>query len=140
MDDASRKEVAGARNRLNLSVQLISWSALSLVWIAWTWWVLPLAIAALFFTYRFAVQAAGGYGELVKSSFDIYNRTLLEKTGLLKEKDMFVPYERGRSLTMFVKRGKRPPTPDKDAEVESVAQAGRKFLGLLLRPPSDAGD
>lgn len=117
MDEGSRNEVTSARNRLNVAVKLFGWSALSLVWVVWAWWALLVASSGLLITYRLAVGAAGGYGELIKSSFDVCHRSLLQRVGLLKEGEAFVPYERGRSLTMFVRRGIRPaapPTPQID--------------------------
>lgn len=111
MDEGSRNEVTSARNRLNISVQFLAWSSVSLVWMVWAWWVLLVAIAGLLVAYTLTIGAAGGYGELLKSSFDVHHRALLQRVGLMKEKEAFVPYERGRSLTMFVKRGIRPPIP-----------------------------
>jgi hypothetical protein len=108
MDEGSRNEVTRARNRLNVSVGFLAWSGVSLVWMVWAWWVLLAAFTGVLIAYGLAVGAAGGYGELIKSSFDVHHRALLQRVGLITEQEAFVPYEKGRSLTMFVKRGIRP--------------------------------
>jgi hypothetical protein len=108
MDDGSRTEVTNARKRLNVAVQLLTWSVLILVWTWWAWWALVVSVVAAVIMYRLAVGAASGYGELMKAAFDVHHRALLNSVGLLKKDEGFVPHDRGRSLTMFIKRGIRP--------------------------------
>lgn len=108
MDEGSRTEINGARGRLNLCVQYFFWSVMFLVWLFWSWWAIPIALLGTFISYRLATSAANGYGELMKSAFDVHHRTLLQRVGLAKDDEGFLPYERGRKFTMFVRRNIRP--------------------------------
>jgi hypothetical protein len=108
MDESSRAEITASRSRLNGFVQLLGWLALSLVWVIWAWWVPAVSIVGLVIAYRGAASAASGYGELVKGSFDVYHRDLLQRVGLLENGEAGIPFERGRALTLFLRRGIRP--------------------------------
>jgi hypothetical protein len=80
LPEAVKAELSAARSNLNLNARLWLWSLLFLLWspIFEVWWPLPLGLVSIGLAYRWLVQAAQVYGDLLESTFDLYRLTLYE--------------------------------------------------------------
>ena len=77
-----KEEIAAARRALDTAVELLIWSGLAAVWLAFTWWPAIVVVAATAFSYWLAVRAAVTYGDLFEAAFDIHRFTLFQALGM----------------------------------------------------------
>ncbi|MBW4472563.1 MAG: hypothetical protein KME45_19655 [Stenomitos rutilans HA7619-LM2] len=106
-----KTELMEARARLNTMARVLVWSILFEVWTVWSWWAIPIGLLSAFLAYRWLLNAAAIYGDLVESAFDLH-RTALYKT--LRWKLPKTPTEEqasGRALTDYLWRGFTEPEP-----------------------------
>jgi len=106
MPEGAQKEIISARGRLDAAVRLVVWSLLFVIWSTWAWWwALPLAAVGTIWGYLRALEAAGVYGELLRTAFDLYRLELYE---LLRWPLPTTPAEEqrmGRELTSYLWSG-----------------------------------
>jgi hypothetical protein len=72
-------ELSEARTQLNTGARIWLWSVLFLVWTPFAWWAIPVSLISAYLSYRWTIDVAIVYGELIESVFDLY-RTLLYKS------------------------------------------------------------
>ena len=80
LPDAVKAELSAARDALNLTARLWLWGLLFLLWapVFCVWWPLPLGLVTAWLSYRWMLQAAQVYGDLLESAFDLYRFQLYE--------------------------------------------------------------
>ena len=80
LPDAVKTELSAARDALNLKVLLWLWGLLFLLWVPVfrVWWPLLLGLVTVWLAYRWMLQAAQLYGNLLESAFDLYRFHLYE--------------------------------------------------------------
>lgn len=71
-----RNDLAVARNELNTAARVWVWSLLFWIWSVWSIWALPIGFLSALFAYRWALEAAGIYADLLESAFDLYRFNL----------------------------------------------------------------
>jgi hypothetical protein len=71
LPDGDRQEVTQVRATLDSGVRIWIWSALSLGWAVWAWWIAPVALLSGWLAYRSMLAAAEVYGELIEAVFDL---------------------------------------------------------------------
>ena len=106
-----KTELTEARAKLNSMVRVWFWSVLFVFWGLWAWWAIPMSVISSVMAYRWIVDAAMIYGDLVESTFDLY-RTSLYKS--LRWKLPINPTEErktGQALTDYLWRGFTDPEP-----------------------------
>ncbi len=81
LPESAINELAAARADLDTAIRIGLWGGFFLVWSIWVWWAVPVAVLVIFLAYRSALGAAGPYGNLIESAFDMYRMTLYEKAG-----------------------------------------------------------
>jgi hypothetical protein len=109
-----KAELSSARASLNLNSRLWLWSVLFLLWtpIFGVWWALPLGVVSMVLVYRWLVQAAQVYGELLESAFDLYRFALYETlrwplpTNPAEERSL------GQGLTEYLWHGSERHSPE----------------------------
>ncbi|MDM8561299.1 hypothetical protein [Candidatus Parabeggiatoa sp. HSG14] len=102
----AKHELANARDNLDTMVRTWNWSLLFMVWSVWAWeWVIPLGLTALLITYRWILQAAQVYGQLVESSFDLYRFLLYNELHWPLPQNSFEEKKQGKQLTEYLWRG-----------------------------------
>jgi hypothetical protein len=112
MPENAQKEIVNARERLDAAVRLILWSLLFLLWSFWAWyWVIPLAVLGMAWGYWQALNAAGLYGELLRSAFDLYRFVLYEALRWPLPSNPASEHQIGRQLTDYLWRGSDGKTP-----------------------------
>lgn len=89
LPDSVRAEISEARNNLNLMARLWLWSLMFLLWTPIFWiglpiemravlmwvaqgWPIMLGSCSMVLTYRWTIQVALVYGDLLESAFDLY--------------------------------------------------------------------
>jgi len=82
MSEGTQEALTQARQRLNSAVRLFVWGLLFAVWTAWAWWALLAAVVVALAAYWGMLQAAGIYGDLLRSAFDLHRFALYEQVRL----------------------------------------------------------
>ena len=101
-----RSDVQEARANLNTAARVWLWGILfSIVWTIFAWWALPIGLATAWFAYRWSLEAARNYGELVDAAFDLYRQKLYEALRLPCPIDSEDEQAKGSLLTEYLWRG-----------------------------------
>jgi len=101
-----KKELAEARDKLDTAVRVWSWGALFLIWTYYAWWAIPVSIFAVLIAYRWILQAAKIYGQLVESAFDLDRFALYESLQWDFPDDFKNECEEGKKLTAYLFRNR----------------------------------
>ncbi|MBD3308979.1 hypothetical protein GF339_21410 [candidate division KSB3 bacterium] len=107
-----REEVSLARNNLDTAIHTWIWSLLFLVWGIWALWAIVVGLVLTFFSYRWILQAARIYGQLVEASFDIHRFALYESLHWPLPTNPAEERPRGKQLTAYLWRGSEEPKPE----------------------------
>ncbi|RZB13796.1 hypothetical protein StrepF001_42230 [Streptomyces sp. F001] len=79
LPDDARTELVQARSVLDRATRTWLWGALFVVWAPWTWWAVPIAVVVPALAYYGGVLGAAGlFGELTGSAFDLYRFRLYD--------------------------------------------------------------
>jgi hypothetical protein len=105
LPDSARSEISAARSRLDTAVRIEILGALFLIWTIWAWWAGPIGILIIFFAYRWALSAAGVYGDLLESAFDLYRMKLYETLHWPLPERTDCEQQQGQQLTEYLFRG-----------------------------------
>ncbi len=108
LPDVLRKLIDRARANLNESASLLIWSILSLIWLCWKWWWALLSLPVACLAYRSMVLAAGTYGDLIRSSFDLYRFDLYKAVHWPLPSSPKEEKEAGKNLTWYLFSGQPP--------------------------------
>lgn len=114
LPDAVKAELSAARDALNLAVRLWLWGLLFLLWapVFWVWWPLPLGLVAVWFAYRWMLQAAQVYGDLLESAFDLYRFQLYESLHWPRPTTPAEERDFGKGLTNYLWHGSEQGFPE----------------------------
>lgn len=115
----TQETLAQARQKLNSAVHFFAWGALFAVWTAFAWWAILVALAVSVAAYWAALQAAGTYSDLLRSTFDLYRFNLYEQARWPLPPSPTGEKDHGEELSEFLFRGTadgdvRFTHPDKD--------------------------
>lgn len=111
LPESATKDLTAARASLDASVRTCLWGLLFLVWSVWAWWAVPAGVATVLLAYRSAMAAAGTYGSLVESAFDVYRLDLYKKAGWSEPpKSIAEQIEWGKKLTKYFWRRSQAPS------------------------------
>ncbi|MEO0885202.1 MAG: hypothetical protein AAFY54_04620 [Cyanobacteria bacterium J06648_10] len=118
LPDAVKGELSEARDSLNSTARLWLWGVLFLLWspIFQVWWPLPLGLVVAWLAYRWMVQAAQVYGELLESAFDLYRFQLYEGLHWPRPKTPAEERDFGKGLTKYLWHGSDQRFPKFTAE------------------------
>lgn len=104
--DHVRQEIGAARGSLDSAVRGFLWSGFLLVWLVFSWWVIPLSLFGCLLAYMRMLATSATYGELVKSAFDTFHRDLFLQIGWIESRAAPLEFPKaGEELTVFVRRG-----------------------------------
>lgn len=106
----TRDDLSAARSALDIGARSFLWGGLFAIWTFWSWWALPLTVAALLASYAWMMSAADEYGELLESAFDLFRFALYKSLCLAPPADSSAEPALGRLLTEFLWRGDVPAT------------------------------
>jgi hypothetical protein len=112
LPDVSRQDISAARARLYLSAQAWTCAVLACAGVIWSWWALPLGIAAAAVIYYWPILGtARAYCDLVGAAYDVHRRLLYDA---LKWPHPANPAEEralGTRLTLYLRAGSRDTAP-----------------------------
>ncbi len=102
LPESAQKELTEARAELNLGARVWLWSLLFLIWSIWAWWVIPVSLLAALLTYRWMLDAAANYGDLVEATFDVYRAELYKAVRWSLPTDSDDERQKGREITQYL--------------------------------------
>ncbi len=111
LPDGVKQELGEARSALDAAVRTWLWALLFLVWAVWAWWAVPAGLFGALFSYRWAVVAAGAYGELLESTYDLHRWTLYEALRWPLPRNPAEEKATGEAVTKYLRRGSDRPAP-----------------------------
>ncbi|MEQ4716028.1 hypothetical protein [Nonomuraea sp. B19D2] len=111
MPEEARKELIGARERLDGQITAWMWGVAFLVWTPWAWWAAPVGVAAAGVAYAGALRYAGALGDLQESAFDLYRGALYTHLRWPLPEDAATERETGRVVSAYLWRGSQDPLP-----------------------------
>jgi hypothetical protein len=106
-----KAELTEARSRLNAMVRIWVWSVLFLGWGIWAWWAIPIGLISAFVAYRWILDAAVIYGDLVEAAFDLYRMSLYKSLRWKLPTNPTEERQMGQALTDYLWRGFTEPEP-----------------------------
>ena len=106
-----KTELTEARSRLNAMVRIWVWSVLFFGWGIWAWWAIPIGLISAFVAYRWMLDAAVIYGDLVESVFDLYRTSLYKSLRWKLPTNPTEERQMGQALTDYLWRGFTEPEP-----------------------------
>jgi hypothetical protein len=107
LPDTLRQSINMARGKLNESARLLIWSMLFLIWLVWQWWAI-LSLPIAWIAYRGMISASGVYGDLIRSSFDLYRFELYKSLCWDLPQKPADEENYGKALTTYLFRGYVP--------------------------------
>jgi len=110
LPDAVKKDLQEARTDLNTAARVWFWSILFcgwsvLGWSLWATWPVILGIPSAWFAYRWAIDAARIYGELIEAAFDLYRHLLYQSIRWNLPPEPEIERRVGADLTRYLMRG-----------------------------------
>lgn len=100
-----QETLSQARQKLNGAARLFAWGLLFAVWVVWAWWAVPVALVVAAAAYWGMLHAAGAYGDLLRSAFDLYRFTLYEEVRWPLPQAPELEVVMGRRLSEYLFRG-----------------------------------
>jgi hypothetical protein len=114
-----RDDLSAVRDALDIGARSFFWGGLFVAWTPWSWWAIPVAIAALLASYAWMVNAAGQYGETLEAAFDVFRFSLYKSLNIDLPVDVAHEVAHGKRVTAYLWRGVGDftftKTPSKDA-------------------------
>jgi len=111
LPDHVKRELAEARDHLDSTVRIWTWSALFIIWTIWTLWAVPVSIVGMWLAYRWIFQAAKTYGQLVESAFDLHRHLLYKSLRWPLPENPADEKQDGEKLTAYLFRGSDKSDP-----------------------------
>ncbi len=102
LPESVQKDLTEARAELNLGAQVWLWSLLFLIWGILAWWAIPVGLLAALLTYRWMLDAAANYGELIEAAFDIYRFELYKSLHWPLPTDSDDERQKGLEITQYL--------------------------------------
>jgi hypothetical protein len=110
LPDGAKNEISAARNGLDAGARVWLWSVLFLAWTVWAWWAALVAVLTAFLAYRWMLNAAETYGDLLESSFDVHRITLYKALRWPFPPNASEEHAYGKQLTQYLSRGSDCPS------------------------------
>jgi len=112
LPDEVRKELQESRSQLNTAARVWLWSLLFLFWTVWAWWVILFALLSAVFAYRWMLNTAETYADLLESAFDLHRIALYQSLRWSLPANPAEELQMGRQLTEYLWRGSNQTKPD----------------------------
>jgi len=104
LPEAVQKEVARSRQNVDRSVQIFTWAVLFVFWGFLSPWAMIIALILAIAFYRSILQTAGAYGEILKSSYDLFRFKLYDAAYWPKPESPATEIHSGQALTNYLHR------------------------------------
>jgi hypothetical protein len=105
MPGDATKALVGARENLDNTTHVWMWSFLFMFWGVYAPWAVPIGLVFTFMAYRWMLQSAEIYGQLVESAFDVHRKSLYESLRWPLPANPSEEHKMGEKLTAYLWRG-----------------------------------
>ena len=104
-----RRDLTAIRENLLVMAEVWGLGMLSVIWVIWSWWALPVALVWMLGAYRLTLSIAMAYADMIESAFDLYRRDLYTAVDWpFPEEKGDAEIAAGKQLTEFLWRGILP--------------------------------
>jgi len=100
-----KEEISKARKNLDETVHIWTWSILFLVWTYFSIWTIPIAFFFAWLSYRWMLDAATIYSQLIESIFDVHRKLLYEALRWPLPLNPADEREQGKKLSVYLWQG-----------------------------------
>jgi hypothetical protein len=122
LPESTKQELTGTRNGLDRAAIIAFWGGVGLVWTAWTWLAIPIALITVHFAYASMLRAAATYGDLLVAAFDVHRRSLYNGLRWPLPSDPASELATGHEITQYLWRGSSKSVPQfTSAQTEDAA-------------------
>ncbi len=105
LPNETQNALSAARGQLDGAVRLFLWGALFVLWTFWAWWAIVAALAMVLIAYWAMLQAAGVYGDLLRSAFDLHRSKLYQAVRFPLPETPQDEVNQGQRLSEYLFRG-----------------------------------
>ncbi|WP_069472620.1 hypothetical protein [Candidatus Marithrix sp. Canyon 246] len=105
LPESVKTELTTARANLEATARIWLWGLLFLVWTIYSYWAIAISIITIILAYRWMLQAAATYGQLIESSFDLYRHELYKQLRWKLPSNAAEEKQQGKDLTSYLWRG-----------------------------------
>ena len=105
LPESVKTELTTARANLETTARIWLWGLLFLVWTPYTYWAIAISIITMILAYRWMLQAAGTYGQLIESSIDLHRHLLYKQLRWKLPTNPVEEKQQGEKLTAYLWRG-----------------------------------
>ncbi len=105
LPESVKTELTTARANLETTARIWLWGLLFLVWTPYTYWAIAISIITMILAYRWMLQAAGTYGQLIESSIDLHRHLLYKQLRWKLPTNPVEERQEGEKLTAYLWRG-----------------------------------
>jgi hypothetical protein len=102
LPDNVRKDIQEARTELNTGARIWLWSVLFTLWGVLAWWAVPMGLLSALFAYRWMLNTAATYGDLVEATFDLHRTQLYKALRCPLPKDPKDELKKGSEITSYL--------------------------------------
>ncbi len=105
LPEQARQDVAAAWADLSGTARLVFWALLGMVWGAWAWWALPVALGLAWAGYRLVLEATDVFATQVEITFAVHRFALYDALGLQRPTTAEEERQLGAALTAHLWQG-----------------------------------
>jgi hypothetical protein len=105
LPESVKTELTTARANLETTARIWLWGLLFVVWTPYTYWAIAISIITMILAYSWMLQAAGTYGQIIESSFDLYRHQLYKQLRWQLPTNPVEERQQGEKLTAYLWRG-----------------------------------
>jgi hypothetical protein len=102
LPDSVKTELTEARTTLNIGARIWLWSVLFLIWTPLAWWAIPTGTLSAYLSYRWLLNSAIIYSDLLESAFDLYRFELYKSLRFALPKSSQEERQLGEQLTAYL--------------------------------------
>jgi hypothetical protein len=100
-----KTELSTARENLETTARIWLWGLLFLIWTPYTYLAIAISLITMLLAYRWMLQAAATYGQLIESTFDLYRHNLYKELRWKLPSNALEEKQQGEKLTAYLWRG-----------------------------------
>jgi len=109
LPERTQGELVAVRQELDNAALVWLWGLLFWGWAVWVWWAIPVGLGVMGLGYRWALQNAAIYRDLLRATFDIYRWELYRGLRWPLPKDPMDELTQGQQLSRYLRDvGDRP--------------------------------
>ncbi len=105
LPESVKTELTTARENIETTARIWLWGLLFILWTPYTYWAIAISLTSMILAYRWMLQAAGIYGQLMESSIDLHRHLLYKQLRWELPNNAAEEKQQGEKLTAYIWRG-----------------------------------